>query len=98
MPEILPFKRALVLISGLVEVIAGFAFFFPQARQTAGTVLILLLIAVFPANINMAAKNIDFGFIPHWLLWLRLPLQLLLIWLVWVLAKQGQSSEDNAAD
>ena len=81
-PPPLP-PQACVFVSGVVEIWGGLAF--PFAPHKAGLVLILLLIAVFPANIYMAVKGIKFrGFPPQpWMSWARLPLQPLLIGLIW---------------
>jgi uncharacterized membrane protein len=78
-PDYLPCKKELVYVSGIFEIIGGLGLLFPWTQKLAGKGLIALLLAVFPANINMAVKKTDFGFIPHWLLWARLPLQFLLI-------------------
>ncbi|WP_158705165.1 DoxX family protein [Salinibacter altiplanensis] len=52
----------------------------------AGWEFILLLLAVFPANVQMALHPSDFGRIPTWALYLRLPLQFVLIaWGCWAL-------------
>jgi uncharacterized membrane protein len=47
--------------------------------------LVVLLIAVFPANIYMAVAHISFTGLAgkSWLQWVRLPLQLPLIWWAW---------------
>ena len=54
----------------------------------------LLYIAVFPANINMALHPELGGGVPEWSLWARLPLQFVLIaWALWVGAEpRSQSS------
>ena len=87
MPPYLPAHQELVVISGIFEILGGVGLLIPATRQWAGYGLILLLIAVFPANIHMA-KNADqftkFG--PRWALYLRLPLQFLLIyWIYWTI-------------
>ena len=73
MPPYLPAHRLLVILSGLAEVGLGIALFFPQARSWAAWGIILLLIAVFPANVYMAVSG-KFRKVPAWALWLRLPL------------------------
>jgi uncharacterized membrane protein len=83
MPEFIPFKKEFVYLSGFFEILGGAGLLFKKVRKIAGWGLIALLIAVFPANISMAFKNQTFGIIPQWALWLRLPLQFLLTWLVW---------------
>ena len=79
-PDYLPAHHELVLISGVAEIAGGVAVAFPQSRRWAGAWLIALLIAVFPANVNMAINAGRFDSIAPALLWARLPLQALLIW------------------
>jgi uncharacterized membrane protein len=85
MPSYLPMHLELVYISGFFEILGGVGILIPFLQPLAGYGLIALLIAVFPANLNMAMNNIQIeGFpMPASLLWLRLPLQLVLIWWVW---------------
>ena len=81
-PDYLPAHLALVLISGAAEFAGGLGLLLSRTRHAAGIGLILLLIAVFPANIGMALNAEDHS-IPEPLLWARLPLQPLLIWWVY---------------
>lgn len=83
-PPFLPFPLALVYISGVAEILGGIGVLIPSVRPWAGLGLIALLIAVFPANIYMAVgpKRAALGIARLWL-WLRLPLQLVLIAWVW---------------
>ena len=48
-------------------------------RRAAGWWLIATLLAIFPANVNMAVNAGRFKAIPAWALWARLPVQALLI-------------------
>ncbi len=92
MPSYLPAPAALVALSGLAEIIGGIGFLIPRFRRVAGVGLILLLIAVFPANLEML-RLAQVGDAPRWekaLLWLRLPLQAVLIWLAWRLSRPLQ--------
>jgi uncharacterized membrane protein len=83
-PDYLPQPLLLVWISGFFEMAGGIGLLIPSLRRLAAYGLIALLLAVFPANINMAANNMTFhGVIPTFVLWLRLPLQFVLIALVW---------------
>lgn len=79
MPKILPYPLGLVYLSGLAEILCGVGLFFDQTRIPAAWATIALLIAIFPANINMALHPDQFNISP-WLLYLRLPLQIVLIW------------------
>ena len=80
MPSYLPAHRELVLVSGAAEIAGGVGVAFSQSRRTAGIWLVALLVAVFPANVNMAVNSDQFRSFAPALLWARLPLQGLLIW------------------
>ena len=56
-PPILPYKLSLVYISGFFEILFGTMLLFPYTRYVAAWGLIMLLIAVFPANIYLAMTN-----------------------------------------
>ena len=57
MPPYLSFHKELVYLSGVFEIILGTMLLFEKTRFLAGWGLILLLIAVFPANIYAAQTN-----------------------------------------
>ncbi|UOQ54174.1 DoxX family protein [Hymenobacter cellulosivorans] len=83
MPPYLPWHRGLVLLSGAAEILLGILLLPRATRRWAAWGLIALLIAVFPANVYMAqTSGAGLGVAP-WLVWVRLPLQALLIWWVW---------------
>lgn len=91
-PPYLPFPRALVYISGMFEILGGVGVLIPRFRRWAGYGLIALLIAVFPANIHMAVnyERIAGLDLDPLLLWLRLPLQaMLLAWVWWCTREAG---------
>jgi len=84
-PKFLHYRKEVVYISGVLEILGGVGILLPWTRSLAGKGLVALLCAVFPANINMALRKIDFGYIPTAVLWARLPMQFLLIkWVTWV--------------
>ena len=56
-PPYLPFKLELIYVSGFFEIIFGFMLILPSYRYYAGWGLVLLLIAVYPANIYLAQTN-----------------------------------------
>ncbi|HUM13907.1 MAG TPA: DoxX family protein [Myxococcaceae bacterium] len=84
-PRWLPAPAALVSISGACEILCGVGLLVPLTRRLAAWGLIALLIAVFPANVNMALNHLPFGRqpVPTWALWARLPLQAVLIAWAW---------------
>lgn len=85
MPDYLPPPGEHVYLSGILEILFGLGLLWPKTRQAPGVCLILPYLAVLPADINMAARNIQpTGFrIPVILLWARLPIRLVLIFWAW---------------
>jgi uncharacterized membrane protein len=55
----------------------------PRVRPLAGICLILLLIGMFTANVNAALKGVMLRGKPATSLWLRTPMQVLFIGLIW---------------
>ena len=88
MPSYIPAHHEMVLISGVAEIAGGLGLLVPQSRtgqpgRAAAWGLVALLIAVFPANVTMITEHSRFPQVPLWAAWLRLPLQLPLIWWAW---------------
>jgi len=82
-PWIKKWKKEINVIVGIAEVLGGIGLLIPQTRSMAAWGIIALLIAVFPANIYMLISKDTSEKIPLWFLWLRLPLQVLLLWWAW---------------
>jgi len=83
MPPYLPYHKVLVYLSGVFEIIFGIMLVFEKTRFLAGWGLILLLIAVFPANIYLAQTNGEAMNISPVLAWGRLPFQAVFIGLAY---------------
>ena len=88
MPSYLPAHKTLVLVSGAAEIAGGLGLLMPetregQPRRAAAWGLMILLVAVFPANVTMVAEHGRFPQVPLWAAWLRLPLQIPLQWWAW---------------
>ena len=77
-PPSVPYPRALVLTSGIFELLGALGLLFASTRRLAGIGLFVLTIAVTPANIYMLQHPELFN-VPYWLLLARLPLQLVLL-------------------
>lgn len=81
-PKALPFRRMIVLVSGVFEIAFSILLWMKKGQHIIGKLLAAFMVAVFPANIYMAMKRIpikgDKKANP-WLVWLRLPLQIPLI-------------------
>ena len=84
-PRWLPAARTLVFISGAAEIAGGVGLLLSRSREAAGWGLLVLLLAVLPANVQMLQSARGSGAAAWWqaLLWARLPLQLVLMWWVW---------------
>ena len=89
MPPWIPLHRELVLLSGVCEIAGGIGLLVPRTRRAAGVGLALLLVAVFPANVQMLlnARAAHASALAQGLLWARLPLQLAII--AWVAYAAG---------
>ena len=87
-PPWLPNAPLLVALSGAFEILGGLGVLSQRTRRVAGWGLIALLIAVFPANIQMLHLAYVFNASAPWkaALWFRLPLQLPMLWWVWRVA------------
>ncbi len=83
MPDYLPWHSELVFVSGVAEVGLGLLLLFQRWSVLAAWGLIALLLAVFPANMQMALHPDRYPSISPALLWMRLPLQPLLIAWTW---------------
>ena len=84
-PPWLPAPLALVLISGAFEALGGVGILVPVTRVAAGWGLIALLVAVFPANVQMLldAHAANASRLWQGMLVARLPLQPALIYWVY---------------
>ena len=90
MPPYLPYHLPLVYASGLIEITLGFCLLFKKIRFFTAWGLILLLIAVYPANIYLAfneTPQIALGISPFMASWVRLPLQFVFIGLAYWFTK-----------
>jgi len=88
MPSFIPFKAALVYLTGVMEIILGPLLVINSTRHTAGIILLIMFVLMLPANINATIKHVNFEKATYngsgtGYLWFRIPLQLLFI--AWVL-------------
>nr|WP_295874355.1 hypothetical protein [uncultured Chitinophaga sp.] len=86
-PPVVPFKKAMVYITGVAEIIMGILLLVPSLREMTGWVMIIFFFLILPANIYAAIKHVNLekatynGPGPRYL-WFRVPEQLLFI--AWV--------------
>jgi uncharacterized membrane protein len=81
-PTYVPWPWAAVIISGVFELLGAAGILWRPTRRIAGLGLMALTIAVTPAHIYMLQQPDLFG-VPIWALWVRLPIQVGLLWLIW---------------
>lgn len=79
-PPALPWPRPVVYVSGLAELLLGGLLLVPGLRRLAAWGVIALLIAVYPANIYQLTSGGAGLRVPRWALWLRLPMQFVLLY------------------
>lgn len=89
LPDFIPFKREVVILTGIIEIGAAVSLLFPSLRYLVSILLIIFFILILPANVNAALKNIDYQNATsngHGInyLWFRVPLQLLFIAWLWL--------------
>ncbi len=83
-PNVVPYKKQLVYLTGIIEVLAAIGLLIPNFRALTGWLLISFFIILLPANIYAAIKHVDYqkgtfdGNGPNYL-WFRIPLQVLFI-------------------
>jgi uncharacterized membrane protein len=90
-PRALGRPRTWVYLSGVAELAGGILTAVPRTRRTGALLCTATIIAVYPANWQMA---LDSGLPPRdavgWGAWLRLPLQVPMIRFAWKVAQQAR--------
>lgn len=84
MPPYLPWHLGLVYISGACESLFGILLIPVKTRRIAAWLIIALLVAVFPANVQMTINYANENNPGLWFTIIRLPIQLFLIWWAWI--------------
>lgn len=84
-PPALPRPDLLVLLTGILELAGAAGLLFESTRPWAAWGLILLLVAMFPANVNAARRGVQLRGRRPTPLWIRTPMQVLFVlWAFWV--------------
>lgn len=93
-PEFLPNPKLLVIVTGIIEICLGLAFAYKPTSRYAAWALIVYLLVMFPVNVLMALHPERFPQFAPLGLWLRLPLQTLLITLAYFLSRDKVPSSN----
>ena len=86
-PPQLPRPDLLVTLTGILELIGAIGLLIPGLIRLSAYALMLLLVALFPANVNAARKQLRIAGRPAPALAFRLPLQLFWIAALWWVAR-----------
>jgi uncharacterized membrane protein len=89
-PPPVPYRVELIYATGVLELLGAAGVWVPRLMRLTGLCLILMLIAILPANIYSALRRVDFGGHaagPAYLL-VRVPFQFFVIW--WTYFATGQ--------
>lgn len=85
LPEFVPYRDAVILATGVVEVLLGVGLVAPRRwRREVALALVAYLVAVFPANVYVAVAGVELEGLGGGSPWLRLPFQAVYIaWAIW---------------
>lgn len=94
LPDFMPYKTALVYLTGSIEIVAAIGLFIPSLRLITAWLLIAFFILILPVNIYASVKHVDYQkatFDGSGLayLWFRIPLQILFIVWTYLAAIKG---------
>jgi uncharacterized membrane protein len=91
LPPSVPYREPLIYITGVLELLGAIGVWIPRFMKLTGVCLILMLVAILPANIYSAINHVDFGGHvsgPGYLL-VRVPFQLFVIWWIYFSTEQN---------
>jgi uncharacterized membrane protein len=83
LPSPLSGNLGIIYLTGVLEIAGALGLLVPRTRRLAGICLVLYLLAVFPGNVYAAVNEVPFRGEPPTPLWLRTPIQLFFIGMVW---------------
>jgi len=85
-PKAFPRPMLMVYFTGVCELLGAIGLLILKTREAAGVALIVMLVAMFPANVKAAREGLSIGGKVATALWLRAPMQILFIGLLWWVA------------
>jgi len=60
-PKYMPFALFLVYLTGVMEIAGGLGIIYPETRELTGRLMVLFLLAIYPANFNMWINDVPFN-------------------------------------
>ena len=95
MPPYIPAHGMLVGLSGVAEIVLGLALLLSLTQRLAAWGIIAMLVAFLPVHVHMLVNAELFPDAPIVFLWIRFPLQALLILLAWWYTHPDPSSAEQ---
>ena len=95
LPPSVPYRTELIYLTGVLELLGAVGVWIPQLMKITGVCLIVMMLAVLPANIYAAFNRVAFGgheYGPIYLL-VRVPFQLFVIAWIYVATEQKWLSD-----
>jgi uncharacterized membrane protein len=78
-PSWMPSPRRVVALTGALELLGGLGLALPMTASLAGICMAVLLVAMFPANINAVRQQVMIGSKPATPLWFRTLVQVVFV-------------------
>jgi uncharacterized membrane protein len=96
MPPYIPLHLEMVYLSGIIEIVLGVGLIPARTRAYSAWAIIAMLIAFMPVHVHMIINHAElFAETPLWMLWLRIPLQAMLILWAWVYTRPVEMRSDS---
>jgi len=89
-PDWIPWPRFMLYFTGVCEALGAIGLLIPGMQVISAIGLILLLVVMFPANINAARRGVTIRGRAATPLWIRTPMQIVWIAMLWWSAGLGQ--------
>ena len=86
-PWLWPSERFWTYVSGVAELVIGPLVLLRRTRRVGAIAAMVLLVAVFPANLYMVWDWRDRSFSERFVSWARLPFQFVFIWVAWMVSR-----------
>jgi uncharacterized membrane protein len=94
-PAPMPNGLWVIYLTGVLEIAGAIGLLIPRVRRLAGVCLVLLMLVMFSANVNAALNEIPLGGDAATPLWLRTPMQVLFIGMVWWTSIKGHPEKER---
>jgi len=95
MPDHYASPDAWVRLTGAAEILCGIGVLVPFTRRFAAGAIMLMLVVFLDVHLFMLRHAERFPTVPLWVLWIRIPLQFVLIWWTWSYARRDTTKQPS---